>query len=330
MASKCPLSPPFARVLFLVLLLEIGSERNLAATEDKQEAVSILAAGDVANCKKSLRKRILNWFWGEDRHFGGLRTAEILARLPGTILAIGDLAYPDGSDASYRACLEPSWGRFRHRILPVPGNQEYASDGAEAYYDYWGTAAGERGRGYYSTDIGAWHVVALNSELEGLNLLVQEAWLREDLARTAARCILAYWHRPAFSSGSTGGANKMAATLHILYEAGTSVVLAAHDHNYERFAPLAPDGNVDPERGIRMFTVGTGGHSLERGEIRPQPNSEVFHNESWGLLKLDLYDDRYSWAFIAVEGHSFRDTGSDRCVQRPIHDPEPKPKQLGN
>lgn len=306
--------PAAARILPMLLLAMLFLRPTAPAAEDLEAPATILAAGDIANCRKSLKKRIRVWLWGEDRYYGAPRTAALLERLPGTILAMGDLAYPNGTAEDFRDCFEPAWGRFKDRIMPVPGNHEHGTDDAGPYYDYFGERVGERGRGYYSFPLGAWHVVALNSALDKERRHDQENWLRDDLALTTARCILAYWHHPVFSSGDHGYSPRMAGAFQILYEAGASVVLNGHDHNYERMAPVAPGGRADPRHGIRVFIVGTGGHSLDPiAEVHP--NSEVFDGTSWGVLKMDLYEDRYRWEFLPVEGHEFRDRGEDRCVR---------------
>lgn len=318
MAKNHQFPPIFAYLAVVVFLFAARESQAATAAGNENRPVTILAAGDIANCEKSLYKRFITWVRGEDRYFGTKLTAELLDRLPGPILALGDLAYPNGTAGNFGDCFEPAWGRFRDRILPVPGNHEYRSEGAAPYYSYWGSRAGDEGRGYYSVEIGAWHLVALNSQITGRKQRMQEDWLRNDLAKTTARCILAFWHKPLFSSGSDGGEPRMAGVFSILYDAGASVVLAAHDHNYERFAQLAPDGRIDFKRGIRSFTVGTGGHSLNDQDHSARPGSEVFHNKSWGLLKMELHQDHYTWEFVPVAGHRFNDRGAGRCVERSL------------
>lgn len=310
--------PALAHVLPLLLLALLILRTTPPAAQDHQirdygAPVTILAAGDIANCRKSFKKKLKVWLAGEDPYYGAPRTAALLERLPGTILVMGDIAYPTGSAEDFQDCFEPAWGKFKDRIMPVPGNHEYDTDDADPYYDYFGERVGERGRGYYSFQLGAWHIVALNSVLDEEGRADQENWLRDDLALSDARCILAYWHHPIYSSGDHGASDRMAGAFRILYDAGASVVLSGHDHNYERLAPVAPNGRADPRRGIRTFVVGTGGHSLDP-IYRADPNSEVFDGTSWGLLRMELHEDRYRWEFIPVEGHDFRDSGEERCV----------------
>lgn len=269
---------------------------------------TLLAAGDIAVCGKP----------------GAQVTAKLLDRLPGTILTLGDLAYWKGSANEFRRCYDPTWGRHKHRTWPAPGNHEYLSDRGAPYFAYWGSRAGEPGRGFYSVDIGPWHIVALNSNIGAGPGSEQERWLRADLEATKARCILAYWHHPLFSSGGGGHTPrtatyripKMATLYRTLYTFGASVVLAGHDHNYERFAPQDPRGRLDPEYGIRTFVVGTGGAWLTGGGKSRRANSEVFHSGSWGVLKLSLFEDGYTWQFVPVDGQTFRDTGGAACVPR--------------
>jgi len=262
------------------------------------EAV-VLAAGDIADCRSQ----------------GDEATARLLERTPGTILTLGDLAYPSGRPEDFR-CYDASWGRFKSRTRPSPGNHEYLTRDASGYFDYFGSAAGQRDKGYYSFDEGAWHIVSINSNCSRVGGCgrgsAQERWLRSDLAATSRRCTVAYWHHPLFSSGQHGAHRNMRPIWDALYEAGAEIVLSGHDHNYERFAPQTPAGAPDPARGIRQFVVGTGGKNYTR--IRsPQPNSEVRNDNTFGVLKLTLRPSGYRWQFIPEAGKSFTDTGSGIC-----------------
>ena len=302
-------------------LIAVSFAPGANAAEGNNGAVTILAAGDLGHCENSPYKKLLSWWRGENRYFGGHRTARLLEHHSGTILVLGDLVYRYGRQLDVRKCFEPTWGRFRDRIAPIPGNHDLESanggKGGWGYYDFWGARAGEGARGYYSFARGTWHMVALNSELDPPGLRAQEAWLRADLAATGARCILAFWHRPMFSSGHHGRSEIMAGAYRLLHEAGASVVLTSHDHDYERFAPLAPDGSIDPVAGIRSFVVGTGGEKLDKEHTpHPHPGSEVFNNTSWGVLKMVLLDGAYTWRFLPVDGHTFTDRGRGRCNER--------------
>jgi hypothetical protein len=235
----------------------------------------------------------------------------MLDGIEGTVFTLGDNAYPDGTAEDFERCYAPSWGRHKQRTRPVPGNHEYHSARARAYFEYFGEAAGEPGKGYSSYELGGWHVVALNSELPEEARAEQERWLREDLEAHPARCTLAYMHRPLFSSGQGRDTTGVKPLWEALYEAGADVVVAGHDHFYERFAPQTPEGHADPERGLREFVVGTGGMKLY--VFGPaQANSEVRLEGQFGLMKLTLEDGAYTWEFLPVEG-GVLDQGRGTC-----------------
>ena len=307
-------------LIFCMLLVIASSRSNAGALVENNGPATILAAGDIGDCKRSAVKHVVNWWYGEERYFGGHKTARLLERHSGTILVLGDLVYRFGRQLDVSKCFAPSWGRFKDRMAPAPGNHDFdTGTGLEdgwGYYDYWGAKVGYRGGGYYSFERGTWHIVALNSTLGRSGRRAQENWLRADLARAGARCILAYWHHPVFSSGHHGNSDKMAGAYRLLFDAGASVVLTGHEHNYERLAPLAPDGSTDRMHGLRNFIVGTGGHKLRRRKRTPHPGSEIFDNTSWGVLKMELFDGHYTWQFVPVDGHKFTDRGSSRCVER--------------
>jgi hypothetical protein len=244
---------------------------------------------------------------------GASATAKLLDGIQGTVFAAGDNAYPNGSDSDYASYYAPTWGRHKARTRPVPGNHEYFTPNATGYFSYFGSAAGDPSKGYYSYDLGAWHIIALNSNLAANAGSPQEQWLRADLATTQARCTLAYWHHPRFSSGTTHGSSVLMTDMwQALVDYGAEIVIAAHEHNYERFAPQTAAGAVDLSNGIREFVAGTGGGESAYPFGAPQQNSEVRYNGSPGVLKLTLYADRYDWQFIPTSG-SFRDSGSGSC-----------------
>jgi hypothetical protein len=239
-----------------------------------------------------------------------LQTAALLDNIGGLIFTLGDNAYFQGTRQQYRDCYDTTWGRHKGRTFPVPGNHEYESPGAGPYYEYFGElATGPMGEGYYSFELGDWHVVALNSNVAMGPSSLQASWLRQDLGTSRARCTIAYWHHPLFSSGQNGDTPRVRELWRILYEAGAEIVLSAHEHMYERFGPQDPDGRADPARGIRQFVVGTGGAFLGN-PVRLAPNSEI-HISSFGVLKLTLSADRYQWEFIPLSGPT--DGGSGVC-----------------
>jgi hypothetical protein len=237
----------------------------------------------------------------------------VIAENPDAVVfTLGDNAYPNGSADDYKSFYEPTWGRFKSRTHPIPGNHEYQTPNASAYFEYFGSAAGEMGKGYYSYDLGAWHIVALNSEIDMRPSSRQTTWLKKDLAATKKDCILAYWHRPRFSSGPYGDAKDTAPLWKLLYAAGAEVVLSGHEHYYERFAPLDGDGKPDEVSGIREFIIGTGGVSLyDFKEIHA--SSEVRDNHSYGVMKFVLHDHGYQWDFIPAEGSPLHDQGRGEC-----------------
>ena len=238
-------------------------------------------------------------------------TARLIDSIGGTVFALGDNAYPPGSAQDYRDCYDRTWGRHKAQTRPVPGNHEYETPNAIPYFDYFGANAGPPGLGYYSFEVGSWHAVALNSNIAVGAGSSQGAWLRADLAANRAKCTIAYWHFPLFSSGSHGNQEQMRDFWRILYEAGADLVLGAHDHVYERFAPQDPDGLPDPQRGIREFIVGTGGAGPQQF-TSVRLNSEVRNNASLGVLKLVLSADGYDWNFIQASGAP-GDFGSGTC-----------------
>jgi len=199
---------------------------------------------------------------------------------------------------------------------PAPGNHEYLTTGAWPYFYYFGAKAGFPGQGYYSYDAGGWHIVALNSNCEKVEgcgkRSPQGSWLRRDLAENPSRCTLAYFHHPLYASGTRGDAPEVKPFWTMLYDRGADVILSAHVHRYERFAPITP-GGVRSEDGIRQFIVGTGGapSALQHGEN--DPNMEVKKRGTPGVLRLDLRAGSYSWEFVPIPGETFTDSGIDQC-----------------
>jgi hypothetical protein len=259
-------------------------------------AAVIVAAGDISMCSMD----------------GDEATASLLDQMGGTVLALGDNVYERGTLEEFNSCYHPTWGRHKDRTRPVPGNHEYETSDAEGYFAYFGAAAGDPARGYYSFDVGAWHIIALNSNLSMRAGSTQLTWLKADLSANSKPCTLAYWHHPLFSSGVLAHSETRPA-WQALYDAGAEIVLVGHEHNYERFAPQTPDGEFDAARGIRQFTVGTGGAGLHGFKNTPAPNSEVRDRNTYGVIKLTLQADHYAWEFVPVAGSTFGDSGSGSC-----------------
>jgi len=232
------------------------------------------------------------------------------------VLPLGDTQYEDGALAKFQRSYAVTWGRVKMITHPAVGNHEYGTSGASGYFSYFGAAAGDRTKGYYSYNIGSWHLIALNANCAQVGGCqagsTQEKWLKADLAAHPAACTLAYWHQPRFSSALHGNNQASDAFWQDLYRAGADVVLSAHDHDYERFAPQTPGASADSRQGIREFVVGTGGRSLYPFKY-PQPNSEVRDDQTYGVLKLTLHPRSYDWQFVPEQGKTFTDSGSSSC-----------------
>lgn len=312
-----------AAALGTILLVAIpfltSCSRNLKRTEQAPlpplpaGVTTIVAVGDIA-CNPNSAE--FNSGKGTKKGCQQEATAELAAKQdPRYVVLLGDTQYEEGRRAAYDQSFDKSWGRFRDRWLPAVGNHEYRTANATGYFDYFGTAAGDPKQGWYSRDVGKWHIIILNSECSHVGGCEkgspQEKWLEQDLASTKANCILAAFHEPRFSSGLHGNNGAYLDFWNDLYQAGADVVLNGHDHDYEALAPMTPDGHLDSEHGIHEFIVGTGGKN-HRGYLRLTPNSVVRDDRDFGVLRLDLQDDRYRWTFLNIAGESV-DTGEAKC-----------------
>jgi 3',5'-cyclic AMP phosphodiesterase CpdA len=254
-----------------------------------------VGAGDIATCGQP----------------GSEATAKLLDNIPGTVYTAGDGAYASGTASEYANCYGPSWGRHKARTKPVPGNHDYNTSGASGYY---GTVAS---KGYYSYNVGDWHVVALNSNCDYVDCSATSAqvqWLKNDLLANPRACTAAVFHHPLFSSGGNHAPDTRVKPLwDALYAANADLIVNGHDHMYERFAPQNPSGAYDAARGIREFVAGMGGRDSNRffGTIRP--NSEVRNADTFGVLKLTLHPTSYDWKFVPEAGKSFTDSGTTNC-----------------
>ena len=266
----------------------------------------LVGAGDIASCKDPE---------------GAIATAKLLERIPGTIFTAGDLAYENGSPAEFQNCYDPTWGEFKARTKPALGNHEYVDPTAHGYFAYWGAQGGPAGKGYYSYELGSWHIVALNTNCYSKILggcaegSPEETWLKADLAKRPDACVLAYGHHALFSSGvfrSHAVHPELKPLWEDLYAAHAALVLAGHEHSYERFAPQDPDGHADPANGIREIVVGTGGRSHDPLGFS-LPNSKIRNTDTFGVIKLTLTPGHYTWQFIPEAGKTFTDSGSGEC-----------------
>ena len=285
----------------------MGAAPDLGSRESTFTAAGgsvFVGAGDIATCGVN----------------GDEATAALLDGIPGAVYTTGDNLYDPQTLANFQNCYGPSWGRHLARTRPVAGNHDYDVPAASGYYAYFGAAAGDPAKGYYSYEVGAWHVVVLNSNCTEVGSCdagsAQEIWLRQDLAASSRACTVALWHEPRFSSGEHGDATKMQAFWAALHAAGADLLLTGHDHDYERFRSLGSTGAPDSVFGITEFVVGTGGRSHTTFPT-VRADSIVRDNTSDGVLKLTLFPGRFAWQFVAAGGATFHDAGSGVCHGRP-------------
>jgi hypothetical protein len=278
------------------LMLTLGGSNASTAiptltSSGSGDGVIFVGAGDIASCSNDNDEL----------------TAQLLDAIPGTVFTTGDNAYDSGTMDQYINCYDPTWGRHKERTKPSPGNHEYLTSGAAGYFQYFSNIPS-----YYAYDLGSWRIYALNSEIDVSEGSPQVTWLKADLASNPAQCVLAYWHRPRWSSGSNHGSNEDYQDLwRILYEADAELVLNGHEHQYERFAEMNAEGAV-ASPGLREIVVGTGGKTLyDFGSALPA--SEVRDNSTPGVLKLTLRADGYDWEFVPIAGSTFTDSGSTNC-----------------
>jgi hypothetical protein len=308
----------------LFLLLFAGCIRDTPVTRlptslpTQGRPIIAVAAGDIScdpNSSKFQQGR------GTARHCRMLATSDLAIALnPAAVFVLGDSQYEKGKLEAYRSSWAHNWGREKLRDITYPavGNHEYKTKDASGYFEFFGPRAGERGKGYYSFNLGTWHIVALNSGGNDKCRPVscgqgseQEIWLRRDLEKNTSSCTMAFWHRPLFTSGRHRGALEVKPFWRDLYAANADIVLNGHSHHYERFSPQTPDGISDPQRGITQFVVGTGGRNL-KGFWGAQPNSLVRNAKSFGVLKLMLGEKSYAWEFLSVDGPAL-DGGTTQC-----------------
>jgi len=273
---------------------------GLVGRQEQPASGSVLVgAGDIAGCEAR----------SDDL------TARLLDDIPGTVFTLGDNAYPSGSLADFSECYETSWGRHRDRTRPVPGNHDYWTPDAAGYFGYFGDRAGDPAEGFYAYSLGDWNVYALNSNCDEIGGCdsgsKQYEWLASELRADQGDCSIAYWHHPILTAAETSGTDAVGPLVDLLYEAAVEVLLTASSHSFERFAPVAPDGSLDRDRGIRVFVVGTGGAAL-RPLGPPLPATEASDDSTHGVLKLTLHAGWYEWAFVPADGE-FRDNGTATC-----------------
>ncbi len=288
-----------------------ATKRDASSKTAASTTYILVGAGDIASCKDLS---------------GAEATAKLIESIPGEVFAAGDLAYEKGTAEEFKNCYDKTWGRFKNRTHPAPGNHEfYGSKDGSPYFDYWGAQAGEREKGYYSFDLGNWHVISLNTNCAAPGLggcdpgSPQDVWLQKDLAEHPKSCIIAFGHHALYSSGvlkSHAIHPELRQLWQDLYKAHADIVINGHEHSYERFAPQDPDANLDQKNGIREFVVGTGGRDHDPLGF-PIANSEVRNANTYGALKLTLSTGKYQWEFVPVAAeNAFTDSGEGTCHNR--------------
>ena len=280
----------FVRLL-IISFLAIFLSQIRSATPFYADSVVLVGAGDISTCDNNNDEA----------------TSKLLDNIPGTVIALGDNVYIDGTYSDFINCYHPTWGRHKDRTKPVPGNHEYFTPDAAGYFQYFNNVPS-----YYAYDLGDWRIYALNSEINVSSTGAQVQWLKNDLAANPRLCVLAYWHKPLWSSRYEDGSDATYKTLwKILHDAGAELVINGHVHNYERFKEMNADGSA-ASPGLREIVAGTGGVNLD-GYVTSLFTSEVRNSSTYGVLKLTLSSTNYSWQFVPVAGQAFKDSGSTNC-----------------
>lgn len=298
-------------VFFLISLLAAPGSAHAekskpAATLISNKSITVFAAGDIADCRKNTAAESM-----------AARTADLILNgmakdSKSLAITLGNNTYPVGRTEEFNECYEPTWGQFKNRTLPSPGNHDYGMPLALAYYNYFDELAGPDRRGYYRKTAGRWALISLNSNLDGVQMQEQLTWLKDELKESKAACTLAFWHHPVISSGGHGNNAVMKEAWKMLADAKADIVLASHDHNYERMVPINAIGEQDDKNGIRSFVVGTGGAKLTP-LFFSKPTTEVRDNLTHGVMKLTLNSNSYDWEFLPVVGQTFTDKGHGVC-----------------
>ncbi len=299
---------------FVLIALPLFNLSNLSHAQTPKDnkpsskSVTIFAAGDIADCRKKPAEQTM-----------AARTASIVEHgltqdKNAYAITLGDNTYPIGKPSEFSDCYDKTWGKFKTRTLPSPGNHDYGVPRALGYYNYFDELAGSDRRGYYQKTVGNWLLLSLNSNIKQPAMREQITWLKNALKDNQRNCLLAFWHHPVFSSGGHGDTAVMQEVWQLLADAGADIVLTSHDHDYERFTPLDKNGRPSA-KGIRSFVVGTGGAKLTP-MFFPKGISDIRQNEVHGVLKLQLNTTSYDWEFLAVtSGHAskFSDKGHGTC-----------------
>ena len=313
--ARMPLVAALSLVMF-ACLPAVQPTPPPASASAKQVALAgasvFIGAGDIAGCGQDndrLTAMIVD----------SVLRADSVEKVNDAVFSAGDNVYDSGTAAEFRNCFTPTWGDSAKRIIkklhPVPGNHEYYTPNANAYYAYFGKIAGDPTKGYYSYDVGAWHVVALNSEMfvnsgfAAIDRAEQLAWLVKDLTDKPKPCTVAYFHHPRFSSGYHGSDASLGPIWRVLYDNNVDLVLTGHDHDYERFLPQTPEGMLDTTRGIPQIIVGTGGEELRSFAGARIANSAQQVEGRAGVLLLTLGAAEYRSVFLGVGGGMWDPSG---------------------
>ena len=296
-----------ASMALAVVVACLAAALVAAPGSGQARTATLVGAGDIASCSQK----------------NDSATARLLGNIKGTVFTLGDNVYPRGSAEYFRNCYDPTWGRYKKRTKPALGNHEYydknfkMTTNAGPYFDYFGARAGARGKGYYSYDRGSWHIVVLNSNCDKVGgcdrRSPQGRWLRNDLADNPSKCTMAYFHRPLYSTGTNVAGPQVRPFWHMLQDRNADLIVNGHAHRYERFAPMTPSGTRSAN-GIREIVAGTGGAG-GGSEIsrKDAPNLQRVKTDVYGVLKLGLRSDSYSWKFVRAAGKEFTDSGSTSC-----------------
>ena len=291
-------------VLFCLPVLHVWCFRSqvLAQTQD----LTLVGAGDIARC-------------GPEKLVNAQATAALLDSIPGQVFALGDNTYPNGRESEYFQCYDVTWGRHRARTIPVLGSHDTVVPTSYGYFNYFAPVAGDPSKGYYSLNYGAWHIIVLNSlcsfPVDCSSTSPQAQWLKADLAANppTKNCSLALWHVPLYSSTSSSASTTVQPFWQILFNAGVDLIVNGGAHNYERFAPQDPNGNLNTTNGIVEIVVGTGGESHYAFDAATAANSVIRNSSTFGVLQLTLHATSYSWQFVPVAGQTFTDSGTQAC-----------------
>ena len=337
-------------VLLACMAAVLAAVPGLAQTAQ----VTLVGAGDIARCDATHDEKTAQLMNNVLRSLTSDGTLPSLNRA--RVITLGDNAYTNGTRSQFANCYDnyrltdgtrydssrPAWwGQFKGRTMPTLGNHEYLNSTdptlkSEPYFDYFSARNDfklpaapvpspglTKGKGYYSFNLGSWHIVALNSNCDYVSCgstSAQAQWLRNDLANHPARCTLSYMHHPLYASGTGGLEPRVKPLWQILYNKGAEVMLNGHDHRYERLARIDPNDNPDPNHGIRPLIAGTGGDPGSGTTDTNEPNSQLKIFGNAGILRMGLRDTSYSWKFVAVDGTAtgnVMDSGTESCHGAP-------------